>query len=173
MGDATAIRYMSSYNGYCVAKLALFWSCSPKPDSKSRFPYGLPKEDVTAIIQATYNNRPQMLRDVAPMFFYKPITQALSDWFFQLSFEAGWATAECAKTFRDEVLFSDLAKIHVTTLILHGIHDKVCLFPLAEAMKMEIKNSILVSFANSIQYFLKSRISSTLNQFNLCEKYRK
>jgi non-heme chloroperoxidase len=46
-------------------------------------------------------------------------------------------------------LFSDLAKIRVPTLILHGIHDKVCLFPLAAAQKQGIINSRLVPFENS------------------------
>jgi len=150
MGGATAIRYMTRYSGYGVSKLALFGAAAPSLTMRPDFPYGLPKEDVTKIIQATYTNRPQMLRDVAPMFFYQPITPALSDWFFQLGFEAAsWATAACAVTFRDESLFSDLAKIQVPTLILHGVHDKVCLFPLAEAMKKGIKNSKLVPFENS------------------------
>lgn len=150
MGGATAIRYMSRHNGYGVAKLALFGAAAPSLTMRPDFPYGLPKDDITKIIQATYENRPQMLRDTAPMFFYKPITPALSDWFFQLGFEAtGWATAECAVTFRDESLFSDLAKIRVPTLILHGVHDKVCLFQLALAMKEGIKNSRLIPFENS------------------------
>ena len=150
MGGATAIRYMARYNGYGVSKLALFGAAAPSLTMRPDFPYGLPKEDITKIIQETYINRPQMLRDVAPMFFTQTITPALSDWFFQLGFEAaGWATAACAMTFRDESLFSDLPKIQVPTLILHGIHDKVCLFPLAEAMKNGIKNSKLVPFKYS------------------------
>ena len=40
-------------------------------------------------------------------------------------------------------------KIKVETLIIHGIHDKVCLFPLAEEQKKLIKNSKLVKFFNS------------------------
>lgn len=150
MGGATAIRYMARYNGYGVAKLALFGAAAPSLTQRPDFPYGLPKEDVTKIVEATYANHPQMLRDTAPMFFYKPITPALSDWFFQLGFESpGWATASCAKTFRDESLFSDLAKIQVPTLILHAIHDNVCLFPLAEAMNKGIRNSKLIPFEHS------------------------
>ncbi|MHB8064895.1 MAG: alpha/beta fold hydrolase [Ruminiclostridium sp.] len=150
MGGATAIRYMSRHKGYGVSKLALFGAAAPSLTMRSDFPYGLPKEDVTKIIQSVYANHPQMLRDTAPMFFYQPITSALSDWFFQLGFESpGWATAKCAMTFRDETLFSDLPKIQVPTLILHGIHDKVCLFPLAEAMRSRIKNSKLVPFEHS------------------------
>ncbi len=150
MGGATAIRYMSRFNGHGVSKLALFGAAAPSLTMRPDFPYGLPKEDITKIIQSVYDNRPQMLLDTAPMFFYKPITKALSDWFFQLGFEAaGWATAECAKTFRDESLFNDLPRIQVPTLILHGVHDRVCLFPLAEVMKKSIRNSKLIPFENS------------------------
>lgn len=150
MGGATAIRYMSRYNGFGVTKLALFGAAAPSLTERPDFPYGLPKEDITKIIESTFNNRSQMLRDVAPMFFYRPITPALSDWFFQLGFEAaGWATAASAMTFRDESLFSDLPTIQVPTLILHGIHDKVCLFPLAEVMNKGIKNSKLIPFEHS------------------------
>jgi non-heme chloroperoxidase len=75
------------------------------------FPYGLPKEDITKIINSVYDNRPQMLLDTAPLFFFKPITKALSDWFFQLGFmAANWATAECAKTFRTKAFLTTYPK---------------------------------------------------------------
>jgi len=150
MGGATAIRYMARHNGYGVSKLALFGAAAPSLTMRPDFPYGLPKEDVTKLIEATYNDRPKMLRDFGDIFLFQYATEPLSDWFFQLGLDAaGWATAACATTFRDETLFSDLEKIYVPTLILHGIHDKVCLFPLAEAMKQGIGNSKLVPFENS------------------------
>lgn len=150
MGGATAIRYMARHKGYGVSKLALFGAAAPSLTRRPDFPYGLPKEDVTKLIQGSYNDRPQMLRDFGNMFLFQYATQSLSDWFFQLGLEAaGCATADCATTFRDETLFSDLGKIYVPTLILHGIHDKVCLFQLAEVMKQGIKNSKLVPFKYS------------------------
>ena len=150
MGGATAIRYMSRYNGYGVSKLALFGAAAPSVTIRPDFPYGLPKEDVTKLIQEAYNDRPKMLQQVRDIFFFQYITEPFSDWFFQLGLQAaGWSTAKCAATFRDESLFSDLGKIHVPTLILHGIHDKVCLFPLAVAQRKGIRNSILVPFENS------------------------
>lgn len=150
MGGAAAIRYMSRYNGYGVSKLALFGAAAPSLTMRPGFPYGHPKEDITQIIESSLKDRPQMLRDVAPMFFYRPITKPQSDWFFQLSFEAsGSATAACAITFRDEALFCDLEKIRVPTLIMHGIHDEVCLYPLAEAMHQGIASSGLIPFENS------------------------
>lgn len=150
MGGATAIRYMARHKGHGVSKLALFGAAAPSLTRRPDFPYGLPKEDVTKLIEETYNDRPKMLRDFGDIFLFQYATQPLSDWFFQLGIEAaGWATADAATTFRDESLFSDLEKICVPTLILHGIHDKVCLFPLAEAMKRGIKDSKLIPFENS------------------------
>lgn len=150
MGGATAIRYMARHNGYGVSKLALFGAAAPSLTKRPDFPYGLPKDDVNKLIQDTYHDRPKMLRDFGDMFLFQYVTQPLSDWFFQLGLEAaGWATADCATTFRDETLFSDLGKIGVPTLILHGIHDKVCQFPLALAMRQGIANSKLVPFENS------------------------
>ncbi len=150
MGGAAAIRYMARYNGYGVAKLALFGAAAPSLTQRPGFPYGQPRETITQIIESSLRDRPQMLRDTAPLFFYKPITQPQSDWFFQLGFEAsGAATAACAITFRDEALFKDMGRIKVPTLIMHGIHDEVCLYPLAEVMHQSISNSRLVPFENS------------------------
>ena len=150
MGGATAIRYMSRHKGYGVSKLALFGAAAPSLTMRPNFPYGVTKETVTKLIQGTYNDRPKMLRDFGDIFLFQYATVPLQDWFFDLGLEAaGWATADCATTFRDEDLFADLEKINVPTLILHGIHDKVCLFPLAEVMKQGIKKAKLVPFKYS------------------------
>jgi non-heme chloroperoxidase len=150
VGGAIAIRYMARHNGYGVSKLALFAAAAPSLTRRPDFPYGLPREDVDKLIQETYNDRPNMLQGFENMFFFKHVTGPFSDWFFQLGLEAaGWATAAVLASLRDESLFADLGKIRVPTLILHGIHDKVCLFPLALAQKEGIKNSRLVPFENS------------------------
>lgn len=150
MGGAIAIRYMTRHNGYGVSKLALFGAAAPSLTRRPNFPYGLPKEEVSKIIEDTHNDRPKMLRGFGDMFFFQYVSKPLSDWFFQLGLQAaGWATAAAATTFRDENLFSDLGKIRVPTLILHGIHDKVCLFPLAIAQNQGIKSSKLVPFESS------------------------
>lgn len=150
-GGAIAIRYMARYNGYGVSKLALFAAAAPSLIQRPYFPYGLTKEDVDKLIQETYNDRPQMLQGFGNMFFFQHVTEPFSDWFFQLGLQAaGWSTVAVAESWlNEESLFSDLGKIHVPTLILHGIHDKVCLFPLAEAQKQGIKNSKLVPFMYS------------------------
>lgn len=149
-GGAIAIRYMARHRGQGVSKLALFAAAAPSLIKRPKFPYGLEKEDVIKIIQGTYTDRPKMLSDFGDIFFFQHITKAFSDWFFQLGLQAaGWSTAAIANTWIDEVLFSDLGTINVPTLIIHGIHDKVVPFPLAEVQKQGIKNSRLIPFRYS------------------------
>lgn len=149
-GGAIAIRYMARHKGYGVSKLALFAAAAPSLIKRPNFPYGLDKETVLQIIQGTYTDRPNMLRGFGDIFFYQHISEAFSDWFFQLGLQAaGWATAAIANTWINEVLFSDLGTINVPTLIIHGIHDKVVPFPLGEIQKQSIKNSKLIPFKDS------------------------
>ncbi|NMC56298.1 MAG: alpha/beta hydrolase [Eubacteriaceae bacterium] len=147
-GGAICIRYMARHREYGVSKLVLCAAAAPSLIQRPYFPYGLKREDVLNIIQGVYTDRPQTLRVFGNMIFYNPVSQALSDWIFQLGLQAaGWSTAAIANTWLDEEeLFNDLKKIHVPTLILHGINDQVCLFPLAIAQNESIKNSKLVPF---------------------------
>lgn len=111
-----------------------------------------------------------MLRQFGSMFFFQNITRAFSDWFFQIGLQASsWATAAIAKSWlNEENLFSDMKKINVPTLILHGIHDKICIFQLAEAQKQGIKNSRLISFKYSghgLFYDERNKFNSELIKF--------
>lgn len=149
-GGAIAIRYMARHKGYGVSKLALFAAAAPSLIKRPNFPYGLEKEDVIKIIKGTYTDRPKMLSDFGGMFFYQHITEAFSNWFFQLGLQAaGWATAAIANTWINEVLFSDLEAINVPTLIIHGIHDKIVPFELGKVQEQNIKTSKLVPFKYS------------------------
>ncbi|HBM81542.1 MAG TPA: alpha/beta hydrolase [Clostridiaceae bacterium] len=149
-GGAIAIRYMARHKSYGVAKLVLCAAVAPSLIKRPDFPYGMTKDDVNQLIQQTYTDRPSMLQDFGNMFFYQTPSQPFSDWFFHLGLQAAsWATIALAVSLRDESLFNDLEKIHVPTLILHGVHDQVCPFSLGEAHRQGIKHSKLVPFKNS------------------------
>lgn len=149
VGGAIVTRYMARHHGYGVSKLALFSAAAPSFIQRPGFPYGITMKDVNALIEQTYKDRPQMLVEFTNMFFHQTITKPFSDWFFQLGLEAaGHSTASLLASLRDETLFSDIKKIHVPTLILHGKHDQVCLPPLAFALQQGIMNSKLIWFEN-------------------------
>lgn len=150
-GGAIAIRYMARHKGYGVSKLILCAAAAPSLIRRSYFPYGIKRDVVENIIKETYEDRPKMLKNFGKIFFYRKISEPFASWFLQLGFQAaGWATASVAETWLGEdKLFDDIKKINVPTLITHGIHDKVCLFPLAIQQHCFIDDSRLVKFENS------------------------
>lgn len=168
-GGATSIRYMARHHEYGVSRLALFGAAAPSVTMRPDFPYGLPRDTVSKIVHDTYSDRPKMLRDTGDLFFFRYLTKPFSNWFFQLGLEAaGYATAKVAVSFRDETLFSDLDQIHVPTLILHGMHDKICLPQLALYQKERIVNSKLVWFEYSghgLFYEQRDKFNEALTQF--------
>lgn len=168
-GGAIAVRYMARHKGYGVSKLALFAAAAPSLIRRPYFPYGVSRESVEETIQATYNDRPKMLREFGERFFYQNISEPFSDWFFQLGLAAaGWSTVKIAQTWIDEELFYDLSVIDVPTLILQGVHDKVVPFALAEVQKQGIKNSKLIPFEYSghgLFYDERDKFNMELAQF--------
>ncbi len=149
-GGAVAARYMARHGGYGVARLALLAAAAPSLIRRPGFPYGISGAEVEDIIGATGRDRPQMLRDFGETFFYRKVTPAFAQWFFLMGLEAAsWSTMAVSRAWLVETLFDDLAKIRVPTLILHGIHDRVCLFPLAVAQHEAVAGSVLVPFKNS------------------------
>ncbi len=169
-GGAICVRYMARHNGYGVSKLALFAAAAPSLIKRNYFPYGLQKEDVLNIIQGTYKDRPEMLRGFGNMILYQYATEPFKSWIFDLGLQAaGWATAAVANAWLDEEgLFYDLKKINVPTLILHGIHDRVCLFPLAIAQRDSIRHATLVPFQESGHFLFldqKDLFTTELAQF--------
>ena len=154
-GGAIVIRYMARHQGYGVSKLGLFAAAAPSLIQRPYFPYGLPRQAVLDIIEGTYKDRPTMLQGFGGMIFHNYTTGPLSDWIFNLGLQASsWGTAAVANTWlNEEGLFEDLKKITAPTLILHGLQDQVCRFPLAEAQKEGIRNAKLVPF-ESCGHFL-------------------
>lgn len=149
-GGAIAIRYMSRHKGCGVKKLVLCAAAAPSLIKRPNFDYGLKKEEIDQMINDTYNDRPNMLKNFGNSFFFKHTTEAFSEWFFNLGLQAaGWGTIAIEKSWIKEELFSDLEQIDTETLIMHGIHDKVCLFELAEEQKKRIKKCKLVAFEES------------------------
>lgn len=168
-GGAIAIRYMGRHQGHGVKKLVLVAAAAPSLIRRPGFPYGVERESILRIIEDTYRDRPQMLRDFGNRFFFQHTSRAFQDWFFQLGLQAaGWATAKVARIWLDEVLFTDLATIQVPTLIIHGIHDQVVPFQLGEIQQRMVGRADLAPFrfsGHGVFYDQKEEFNQVLVQF--------
>lgn len=169
-GGAIAVRYMARHNAFGVSKLVLCAAAAPSLIKRSYYPYGQDKQAIVDMIEAIYEDRPKLLREFGENFFYQKVSDAFMDWFFYLGVQAaGWSTADIAKTWLgEEELFHDLRVIKAPTLILHGIHDRVCDFSFAKVQNKEIRNSVLIPFKDSghgLFYDQKEKFNEELMRF--------
>ena len=152
MGGAIAIRFVSADNGAHVSKLALFGAAAPIWTQREDFPYNLPKSAVDDLIELNFQDRPKLLSDFAKIFSATEtsLNEGIGSWLNGICLSASsYATAQSLIALRDTDLRSDLVKITIPTVIMHGKKDKICSFDLAEQMKAGISNSHLVAFENS------------------------
>jgi len=152
MGGSIAIRYVSLYNGAHVSKLALCGAAAPIWTQRKDFPYNLPKSAVDDLIALNYKDRPKLLSNFAKIFSATEtsLNEGIGNWLNGICLSASsYATAQCLIALRDTDLRSDMAKINIPTVIMHGKKDKICSFDLAEQMKAGILNSYIVAFEKS------------------------
>ena len=152
MGGAIAIRFAASDSGSHVSKLVLVGAAAPIWTQRKNFPYNLPKDAVNDLIELNYTDRPQLLSDFAKIFSATEtsLNEGISSWLNGICLSASsYATSQCLIALRDTDLRSDLAKIKIPTVIMHGKKDKICSFDLAKQMKAGISNSQIVPFENS------------------------
>jgi len=152
MGGAIAIRFASADNGAHVSKLVLCGAAAPIWTQRNDFPYNLPKKAVDDLIALNYQDRPKLLSNFAKIFSATEtsLNEGIGSWLNGICLSASsHATAQCLIALRDTDLRSDLVKITIPTLIMHGKKDKICSFDLAEQMKAGISNSHIVAFENS------------------------
>ncbi len=152
MGGSIAIRYVSKYKGAHISKLALCGAAAPIWTQRDDFPYNLLKSDVDDLIELNYKDRPKLLTDFAKIFSATEtsLNEGIGSWLNGICLSASsYATAQCLIALRDTDLRSDLDKISIPTMIMHGKKDKICSFDLAEQMKAGIANSQLVEFEKS------------------------
>ena len=152
MGGAIAIRFVSAYNGAHVSKLALFGAAAPIWTQRSDFPYNLSQSAVDDLIALNFQDRPKLVSNFAKIFSATKtsLNEGIGNWLTGICLSASsHATAQCLIALRDTDLRSDLLKITIPTVIMHGKKDKICSFDLAEQMKDGILNSHIIAFENS------------------------
>jgi len=152
MGGAIAIRFVSVYGGVHVSKLALVAAAAPIWTQRKDFKYNLPINAVDDLIKLNYKDRPKLLADFAKIFSATEtsLSEGIGSWLNGICLSASsYATAQCLIALRDTDLRSDMVKIFIPTVIMHGKEDKICSFDLAEQMKIGIAHSHIIAFENS------------------------
>jgi pimeloyl-ACP methyl ester carboxylesterase len=152
MGGSIAIRYVSVYNGSHITKLALFAAAAPIWTQRKDFPFNLPQSAVDDLIKLNYTDRPKLLSDFGKIFSSteNSLSEGIAGWLNGIGISASsYATAQCLVALRDTDLRSDLKKINIPTVIMHGKKDKICSYDLAGQMKAGISGSNIIAFENS------------------------
>ncbi|HCY77806.1 MAG TPA: alpha/beta hydrolase [Ignavibacteriales bacterium] len=152
MGGAIVIRYMAEYDGAHVSKLVLVSAAAPIWTERKDFPYNLPISVVDDLIKLNYKDRPKLLSDFAKIFSAADtsLSEGIGSWLNGICLSASsYATAQCLIALRDTDLRSDMVKILIPTVIMHGKNDKICSFDLAEQMNAGIAHSQIIVFENS------------------------
>ena len=152
MGGAIAIRFVSIYDGVHVSKLALVAAAAPIWTQRKDFKYNLPINAVDDLLKLNYKDRPKLLADFAKIFSATEtsLSEGIKSWLNGICLSASsYATAKCLIALRDTDLRSDMVKIFIPTVIMHGKEDKICSFDLAEQMKIGIAHSHIIAFENS------------------------
>jgi len=152
MGGAIALRFAAEDNGIHISKLVLAGAAAPIWTQRFDFQYNLLKKAVDDLIKQNYKDRPKLLSDFAKIFSATEtsLNEGIGNWLNGICLSASpYATAQCLIALRDTDLRSDMAKITIPTLILHGKKDKICSFDLAGQMKAGISNSRIVPFEKS------------------------
>lgn len=166
---AVAIRYMARHNGHGVRKLVLCAAAAPSLVQLPDFPEGIPEQTVFDIIENTQNDRPLEVDGFSRRFYYQPVSEPFVQWNNDLGMQAAsWATIAVSKAWLKERLFSDLTKIRVQTLIMHGIHDQIVPYGLGQVQNQMIPNSRLVTFEHSghgLFYDEKDKFNAELMRF--------
>jgi non-heme chloroperoxidase len=152
MGGSIAIRFVSTYKGSHVSKLALFGAAAPIWTQRKDFLFNLPKSAVDDLIKLNYKDRPKLLSDFGKIFSATEtsLNKGIGRWLMGINISASsYATAQCLIALRDTDLRSDLKKISIPTVIMHGKKDKICSFDLAGQMKSRISGSHIIPFEKS------------------------
>jgi len=131
-GGGEVARYVARHGKGRVAKAVLVSAVPPIMVKSERNPEGTPIEVFDGLRKALAADRAQFYRDVPSGPFYgfnrpgaKVLPGVVDNWWRQGMMGSALAHYECIKVFSETDFTSDLRKIDVPTLILHGDDDQV------------------------------------------------
>ncbi len=142
-GGGEVVRYIGRHGTKRVAMAVLIGAIPPLMLRTAANPGGLPIEAFDQIRAGVLADRSQYFKDLSAPFYgaNRPgsgVSQGLRDDFWRQSMQAGLKAAyDCVKAFSETDLTSDLHKIDVPTLIVHGDDDQIV--PIADSALLSSK----------------------------------
>jgi non-heme chloroperoxidase len=143
-GGGEVVRYLARHGQSRVAKAVLISSVPPLMVKTVENPGGLPKEVFDGFQTQVANNRAQFYRDLAAGPFYgynRPGAKAsegvIQNWWRQGMAGAAKAHYDGIVAFSQTDFTSDLKKITVQTLVMHGDDDQIV--PYADSSPLTAK----------------------------------
>lgn len=153
-GGGEVARYIGRHGTSRVKKAVLVGAVTPIMVKTPDNPNGVPIEVFDGLRKASIENRSQLYLDIAsgPFFgFNRPgakVSQGLIDSFWRQGMQGGHKnTFDSIKAFSETDFRSDLKKIDVPTLIIHGDDDQIVPIETAgRAAHEQIKGSKLIVY---------------------------
>ena len=144
-GGGEVARYVARYGGHGrVAKAVLLGSVTPVMIKSDTNPGGLPLDVFNGFRAALVSNRAQSYRDIPAGPFYgfnRPgakVSQGIIDnWWRQGMMGGSKPQYDCIKAFSETDFTSDLQKIDVPVLVMHGEDDQIV--PIADSAPLSAK----------------------------------
>jgi non-heme chloroperoxidase len=130
-GGGEVVRYLGRHGTGRVAKAVLVGAVPPLMLKTDANPGGTPIEAFDAIRAGVLKDRSQFYQDLSGPFYGAnragaDVSQALRDWFWELSMQVGLKNAyDCVKAFSETDMTEDLKKIDVPVLIVQGDDDQI------------------------------------------------
>jgi non-heme chloroperoxidase len=152
-GGGEVVRYIGRHGTKRVAKVVLIGAVPPLLVKTPANPDGLPIEVFDGLRAALAQDRAQFYKEFAIPFYGvnregAKVSQGVLDQFWLWSMQAGLRNAyECVEAFSATDFTTDLRKIDVPTLILHGEDDQIVPLDLSAR-----KSAQLIEGARTLYY---------------------
>lgn len=175
MGGGEVARYISKYNAAKVSKAILISAVTPFMLKTADNLEGVDESVFTEMLQSIQNDRIGFLDSFGKQFFgvnllNHPVSNPLLEYYRTIgSLASPIATQECAKAFSQTDFRTDLQKINIPTLIIHGDADKTV--PIDSSGKLtanSIANSEYIVYENAphgLFYTHREQLNNDLLRF--------
>lgn len=129
MGGGEVARYLAQYGTARVNKAALISAVTPYLLKTDDNPEGIPREQFDGVVEGLEKDRADFLQTFGKQFYgvslvSHPVSSAFLDYSHAMAMQASpAATIKLVRTWSETDFRSDLAKITIPTLVIHGSSD--------------------------------------------------